>query len=138
MLLPGHRIVAYYGAAGTPSMGVLGTGSVAQIQPKLLKQAAAYAPYGEPVIPAYELITVVAQSDPGAYGAYSMGEDDATVERYLRAARAIHGMLILDVQPGRAAFLPLVKRYARFLREPEVSWRWIRNGAWGQARSRGK
>ncbi len=102
-------------------MGVLGTGSIAQIQPKLQHQAAAYSRFGEPVIPAFELIAVVAQRDGGVQRSYSAGVDDATVQRYLNAARAMHGLLILDIQPGRAAFLPLVKRYEKFLREPEVS-----------------
>lgn len=101
-------------------MGILGTGSIAQIEPKLLRQAAAYRRYG-PVIPAFELIAVVAQRDGGAYGHYSAGEDDATVARYVKAAKAMHGLVILDIQPGRAAFLPLVKRYEKFLREPNVS-----------------
>ncbi|MFN2448762.1 MAG: hypothetical protein ABR508_03075 [Candidatus Baltobacteraceae bacterium] len=119
-MLPGHRIVAYYGADATPSMGVLGSGPIQAVVRKLHAQAAAYEPFHEPVIPALELITVTAQRDPGAYGSYSMGESDSTVERYLHAARAMHGMLILDIQPGRAAFLPLVKKYERFLREPDV------------------
>lgn len=120
MLLPGHRIVAYYGAADTPAMGVLGTGSIAQIEPKLLRQAAAYRKYG-PVIPAFELIAVEAQRDGGYDGAYSAGFDSSTVQRYVRAAAAMHGIVILDIQPGRAAFLPLVKHYERFLRMPNVS-----------------
>lgn len=102
-------------------MGVLGSGSIAQVRPRLLRQAAAYDGYGKPVIPAFELIAVVAQRDPGAYGAYSAGVDDATVQRYLDAARAMHGILILDIQPGRSAFLPRVEQYARFLRDPDVS-----------------
>jgi hypothetical protein len=121
VLLPGHRIVAYYGAADTPSMGVLGSEPLASVVPRLRKQAAAYAPYGKPVIPAFELIAVVAQRDAGYAGTYSAGVDDATVDRYLRAARAMHGILILDIQPGRASFLPLVKHYERFLRDPDVS-----------------
>ena len=32
----------------------------------------------------------------------------------------MHGLLILDIQPGREPFLPLVKRYERFLRQPDV------------------
>lgn len=32
----------------------------------------------------------------------------------------MHGLLILDMQPGRAAFLPYVKRYEKFLRQPDV------------------
>lgn len=121
VIFPGHRVVAYYGAADVPAMGVLGATSPQRALPKLLRQAQAYARYGEPVIPAFELIAVVAQRAPGAYDAYSAGIDSATVQRYLDQIRKVHGLLILDVQPGRAPFLPYVKRYERFLRQPDVS-----------------
>jgi hypothetical protein len=120
-ILPGHRVIAFYGAAQTPSMGILGHASPERIAPRLLKQANAYDPYGEPVVPAFELIATVAQSDAGADGDYSAPTDAATIEQYLRAARAIHGLLILDIQPGRASFLREVRRYERFLRDPDVS-----------------
>ncbi|HZZ65168.1 MAG TPA: hypothetical protein VFE17_06705 [Candidatus Baltobacteraceae bacterium] len=121
VLFPGHRVVAYYGEADVPAMGVLGTSSAQRILPRLLRQAHAYAPYGEPVIPAFELIAVVAERAPGNADAYSVPIDSVTVRRYLDEIRKVHGLLILDVQPGRAPFLPYVKRYERFLREPDVS-----------------
>lgn len=120
-ILPGHRVVAFYGAAQTPDMGVLGHAPPQQIARKLLQQAHAYNPYGEPVVPAFELIATVAQRDPGMSGLYRAPTDDATIARYLQAVRAIHGLLILDVQPGRSSFLPEVRRYERFLKQPDVS-----------------
>ena len=71
VILPGHRIVAYYGEPDVPSMGVLGTGSIQRISARLLQQAKAYAGGLDPVIPAFEVIAVAAQRDPGAYGTYS-------------------------------------------------------------------
>ncbi len=121
IIFPGHRVVAYYGEADVPAMGILGTASPQRILPKLLSQAQAYARYGEPVIPAFELIAVVAQRAPGAAGEYSAPIDSDTVQRYLDEIRKAHGLLILDIQPGRAPFLPYVKRYETFLREPDVS-----------------
>lgn len=120
-IFPGHRVVAYYGEADVPAMGVLGTAAPRQILPRLLRQAHAYEPYGEPVIPAFELIAVVAQRAPGLAGAYSAPIDGATVQRYLDEIRRVRGLLILDIQPGRASFLPYVKRYERFLAQPDVS-----------------
>lgn len=120
MIFPGHRVVAYYGAADVPAMGVLGHASPQQILPTLIRQAQAYAPYGEPVIPAFELIAVVAQRSPGNADAYSAPTDGDTVQRYLDEIRKVNGLLILDIQPGRAPFLPYVKHYERFLREPDV------------------
>lgn len=121
VVFPGHRVVAYYGAADVPAMGILGHAPPATILPKLLRQAQAYARYGEPVIPAFELIAVVAQRAPGNAGAYSAPIDGTTVQRYLDEIRRAHGLLIVDIQPGRASFLPYVKRYERFLRQPDVS-----------------
>ncbi len=119
-ILPGRRIVAYYGAAQTPNMGVLGEAAPERIAPRLLKQAAAYDGYGAPVTPAFELIATIAQQAPGPSGTYSMPTDAATVARYLRVVRAFHGLLILDIQPGRGSFLREARRYEAFLRQPDV------------------
>jgi hypothetical protein len=42
------------------------------------------------------------------------------IEAYLAQARAIQGLLILDLQTGRRSFSDDVLRYERFLREPYV------------------
>jgi hypothetical protein len=120
-ILPGHRVVAFYGAAQTPDMGILGSASPQRVASELMKQARAYDRYDEPVVPAFELIATVAQSDPGADGDYNGWTDAQTINRYLRAVRAIHGLLILDIQPGRAPFLREIRRYDAFLRQPDVS-----------------
>ncbi len=119
-LLPGHRIVAFYGAAGTPSLGVLGTASPTAIWPRLAQQAAAYRSATTPVIPAYELITDVIQASPGADGDYEVQEPASTVETYLAAAHEHHAMLILDIQPGRTSFLTLAQRLEPYLLDPDV------------------
>src|SRR3954470_7345264 len=41
-LFPGHRVVAFYGAAGAPSLGVLGTGSPEEVWPRLARTARHY------------------------------------------------------------------------------------------------
>ena len=119
-ILPGHRIVAYYGAAQTPDMGILGHAPPDEIAPRLLRQARAYVPYGSRVAPAFELIATIAQQSPGADGTYSMSTDAKTIARYLQAVRAFHGLLILDIQPGRGSFLREARRYEPFLRKPDV------------------
>ena len=119
-LFPRERVVAYYGAANVPAMGVLGAGSPSAVAPRLQRQAHAYQQFGRPVIPAFELIAVIAQGAPGLSGTYHGVTGAATVRRYLTAARRISALLVLDIQPGRATFLPLVKRYESFLREPDV------------------
>lgn len=118
-IFPNRRVVAYYGTADDPALGVLGHGSPDEAGQRLLRQARAYERPGRPVLPAFELIATIAQAS-SRDGTYNGHLDDAQIERYLSAARKIHALLILDVQPGRASFLPTVKRYERFLREPDV------------------
>jgi hypothetical protein len=67
-----------------------------------------------------ELISTVATFAPGASGLYRDHAPVAVIRRYLRAARAIRALLILDIQPGRGDFAPEVARLARWLREPDV------------------
>jgi hypothetical protein len=67
------------------------------------------------------LIAVVASHSPEQDGAYSYKQSHATVKQYLAAARKIHALLVLDVQPGHADFMPLIKHFGRFLREPDVA-----------------
>jgi hypothetical protein len=102
-------------------MGILGSRPPSALLPKLLAQTKAYARYGEPVMPAFEFIAVVAQRAPGPNANYSAAIEPSVVLPYLQTISRAHGLLILDVQPGRAPFLPYVERYERLLREPDVS-----------------
>ena len=65
-------------------------------------------------------LTTVATAAPGPSGLYRDHAPASTIGRYLRAARRIHALLILDIQPGRGQFGPEVERLARWLREPDV------------------
>lgn len=118
-VLPGHLVVAYYGIVGTSN--ILGrTRNPRADAEGVERQAHAYAKFGLPVLPAFELVTTIASPVPGAQGTYSTPLNPSTVERYLAAAHRHKLLLILDFQPGQGEFLPEVKRYARFLRDPAV------------------
>lgn len=118
-ILPGHVVVAYYGIIGTSN--ILGHTSDPEADAVgVERQAGAYAHFGRPVQPAFELVTQVASFDPGADGTYSTPVDPGTVARYLAAAHRHKLLLILDFQPGRGNFLADVKRYSRFLLDPGV------------------
>jgi hypothetical protein len=119
-LFPDHRIVAFYGAPQADELGILGIGSPASAVAKLRRQARPYARRTRPVLPALELITVVAAAHPGPDGQYRMRQSSAVIRRYLRAARRAKALLILDVQPGMADFLTEAKALRRWLREPDV------------------
>ncbi|MBX5442221.1 MAG: hypothetical protein IRZ32_11935, partial [Solirubrobacteraceae bacterium] len=120
-ILPGHRVVAFYGAPQDPQLGVLGIGTPDRAGRRLARVARRYERPGTPVLPAMELIAVIAAGHPGADGMYRTRQDPKVIRRYLRAARRMKALLILDVQPGRSDFLQEARRLRRWLRQPDVS-----------------
>jgi hypothetical protein len=119
-IFPGHRVVAFYGTAGTAGLGVLGESSPDGIVPRLRAAAAGFATPDRTVQIAFELIVSVAQRKPGADGTYSKMIDFAKIQQYVDAARRHQALLVLDVQPGRGDFLSQVKRLRPFLEQPHV------------------
>ena len=51
------------------------------------EQAKPYARKSRPVLPAMELIAVVAAAHPGAGDRYNLRQPDSVIRRYLKAAR---------------------------------------------------
>lgn len=119
-IFPKYRVVCYYGGSATPLLGVLGEGTPDQAAARLSKAAKPFATASRPVLPTFELITTVAQAHAGDDGDYSEDTAPADVQRYLDAVRKIKGLLVLDFQPGRSDFLSQVKRYEKFLEQPDV------------------
>jgi hypothetical protein len=120
-ILPGHRVVAIYGAPQDPELGTLGIGTPDQAGRRLVALARRYARLGPPVLPAMELLATVAAGDAGEDGMYRMRQQDAVIARYLRAARRVRALLVLDIQPGRSDFLKEAMALRRWLAEPDVS-----------------
>jgi hypothetical protein len=120
-LFPGHRVVAYYGNPLSRGMGILGEIRPERMMDRLERQAAAYqsADTATKVIPALELVAVVAHPDPGA-GKYRGRMPDSVIERVARWAESRHMLLILDVQPGRARVEDEVRALLPWLRRPYV------------------
>src|SRR3954454_10381882 len=119
-IFPAFRVVAFYGAPQDKQLGELGIGTPANAGRKLLRQAAPYARRTRPVLPAMELISTVAANAPGADGLYRTQQTPAVINRYLRAARRIKALLILDIQPGHADFMSEARRLAPWLGQPDV------------------
>ncbi|MCW2781956.1 MAG: hypothetical protein JWR35_2405 [Marmoricola sp.] len=113
-------LVAYYGTAGTGSLGVLGEAGPDQIMPRLLRAAKPFARPGRPTQPVFELIVSVAQASAGAGGDYSNDIDRSAVQRYIDAAHRHRVLLVLDLQTGRSDFLTVAKRWAWALKDPWV------------------
>jgi hypothetical protein len=120
-ILPGNRVVAFYGAPQDRELGALGIGSPEGAARRLERQARGYRRPGRPVLPAFELIATIASSEAGDGGDYSHRQPGRTISSYLRAARRHRALLLLDIQPGRASFMREARAYRRFLEQPDVS-----------------
>ncbi|MGI8624353.1 MAG: hypothetical protein ACR2NB_12935 [Solirubrobacteraceae bacterium] len=118
---PRRRVVAFYGNPDDAELGTLGIGPPAQMAKRLKRVAKGYDRPHRPVLPAMELLASVATSAPGADGKYRHRASNAMIGRYLRAARSVGAVLILDIQPGRAEFMPEARSLRRWLRKPDVS-----------------
>jgi hypothetical protein len=119
-LLPDRRIVAFYGAPQAAELGELGIGTPAGAARRLVKQARPYQRKTRPVLPAMELIAVVAAAHPGEGSRYNTRQEPRVINRYLTAARKAKALLILDVQPGRSDFFTETVRLRKWLKEPDV------------------
>lgn len=119
-IFPHRRVVALYGLPGDDNLGALGIGTPTQAGRRLLKLAEPYATRGVRVLPAMELISTLARDVPTETGNYASRTPHRTIRRYLRAARKIHALLILDIQPGRGEFGPEIDYLAPYLKEPDV------------------
>jgi hypothetical protein len=116
-----HRfLVAYYGTAQTGTMGVLGRTDPETMQHRLMRAARPFREAGESLQPVYELIVTVADASPGPDGDYSHDIPTSYVRTYLRAAHRHHALLLLDLQPGRADFASVARRWAWALADPSV------------------
>ncbi|MGW4485655.1 hypothetical protein ACWEOE_17670 [Amycolatopsis sp. NPDC004368] len=112
------RLVGFCGAPHAKALGEM-TGDLTAAGQELTNQIATF-PQDGPITPVVELIATTVHPSPGADGMYRSRCTDATVRDYLEQARALHGVLLLNIQPGRADFLPEVKAYERWLSEPDV------------------
>ena len=116
------QVVSFYGHPNVPVMGVLGHGSPAEVADEIAVWAARYDALNGPraVVPAYHLITGVAQANPTADGTWLYRLPHAGITPYVEAARERGMLLFLDVQIGWSDPLREVRLLEEFLREPFV------------------
>lgn len=118
-ILPAHRLVGYAGAPGSAALGRLGVGELDDRAEEIEKLGRAHAGGRRP-LPVLELIATVVQASPGRDGKYRTRMSAKVIDEHLAAARRAKGLLLLNIQPGRATFMEEVKAYARWLEEPDV------------------
>lgn len=101
-LLPGNRILAFYGFPDNADMGVLGEYDMARLLDLIQEQAREYeeADPSKPVILAFEVVASVAQQAPQADGSYLLDAPAAMLNEYAEFTRDNGMLLILDAQIG--------------------------------------
>jgi hypothetical protein len=121
-ILPGKRIVAYYGNPLSKRMGILGEIPPDQMLARLDREVAAWnkADPSTPVQPALHLIVVVAQGSPGRDGMYRLRMPDTLVEKVSSWAQSRNALLFLDIQVGGSTVMAEVPRLEKFLKRPNV------------------
>jgi hypothetical protein len=121
-IFPRHRVVGFYGAPQSPQLGELGIGPPSSAARRLKRQAAPYRrlDHRTRILPAFELISVIATAGPGEDGLYRARQRGDVVRRYLSVARRRQFLTLLDIQPGRSTFIREAKHLRAYLREPDV------------------
>lgn len=120
-IFPRHRVVAFYGAPQNDELGALGIGTLDQAAKRLDAQMKQYRRGGRKLLPAMELIAVVAAGSAQDDGSYNYKQGSRVVNSHLAAARRHKALLILDIQPGHGDFMKLTRHFQRWLRQPDVS-----------------
>lgn len=121
VVFPHRRVVALYGHPGTSALGVMGEQPLDEAVDRAHRTAAEYAELSDvPVVPAFEIITTVASSEPGRDGDWSSESTVEELRPWVDAAREAGMLVVLDLQPGTTDFLTQAKRYEELLVEPHV------------------
>jgi hypothetical protein len=131
-ILPGKRIVCFYGNLFSKRMGILGQLPPREMLAKLdveIKKWEQVDPK-TPVQPALHYIAVVAQGSPGKDGKYRYRMPDKQIDSVMHISRMRKNMIVfLDVQVAQStiqAELPLLEKYLKmpnvhFGLDPEFS-----------------
>ncbi len=112
------RLVAFYGSPTGPSLGLVGDWPREEMHRQLLSTLATYEPFSDrPILPAFHLVTTVANPYPPEYS-HHVSLD--MIEEWVAAAEALETAVILDIQPGRANLLTEFGRVEHLLSKPHV------------------
>lgn len=122
-ILPFKRIVAYYGNFYSSNMGILGQYTPDKVIEKLKEQIAAWelADTLTPVLPAIHYIAVTAQRSPGAGNTYRLRMPDAQIDKAIKMAAAVNGIVFLDIQVGHSTLQQEIPALKKYLQLPQVN-----------------
>ena len=121
-LLPGYRIVAFYGNIRSKGMGILGREPKDKMMLKfdqVVKEWAAADP-SRPVLPALHSVTITAQSAAGADGKYRLMNSASTIAETRAWAKEKHAILFMDVQVGLSDLPHELPKLEEYLKDPTI------------------
>jgi hypothetical protein len=121
-LLPGSRVVTYYGNPLSKRMGILGEIPPAEMLERLAAEAKLWqeADPATTVRPGLELVAAVASPTPGEGGRYTTRMPRSLIEKVIGWSHRRGWLTILDVQVGRSTVKAEVEALLPYLRRPDV------------------
>ncbi len=121
-ILPGHRIVAFYGNIRSKGMGILGREPKDQMFRKFDKVLAEWqaADPALPIMPAIHSVTITAQGAAGSDGKYRLMNSKSTIEETRSWAREHHALLFMDVQVGLSNLPHELPKLEEYLKDPTI------------------
>ena len=121
-LLPGSRVVTYYGNPLSKRMGILGEIPVKEMLTRLAAEAKNWqkADPATTVRPGLELVATVAADYRGEDGLYRTRMPHSLIEKVIGWAHQRGWITILDIQVGRSKVRPEVEYLLPYLRRPDV------------------
>jgi hypothetical protein len=121
-ILPGKRIVAFYGNPKSRRMGILGEFDHEEMLRKLDAEVAAWNRIDPltPAIPALHVIVLVADATPGPSGKYRTRHDSAMIEMVYGWARSRNALMFVDLQIGQSTLQAELPWIEKFLIRPDV------------------
>lgn len=119
--LPYNRLVLFYYIPEAP-WGFVGTFSDSALLARVHEQSQQYAELdpAHPAVSGLDVVSPVAEPDPGPDGYYSALTAPETVEHYLNLATQQHMLFFLDMQIGRAPLQKEVAALWQYLQLPNV------------------
>ncbi len=121
-VLPGCRVVAFYGDPRTSALGVLGRRPIALMLRSLAAQTAQWQAADREIraLCGFHLIVTSAQASPGSAGLYRAQMPLDYVKRMADLTAANGCLLFLDLQIGRSSVNAELPRLVEVLRRPHV------------------
>jgi hypothetical protein len=121
-ILPFNRIIAYYGNFYSERMGALGEHPEDQMLKMLQAEVSKWtaADPETPAIPAIHYIAVTAQSSPGKDGKYRLRMPDDQIDRAIRLAEKVNGIVFVDIQVGLSTLQSEIPALEKYLKHPLV------------------